>query len=90
MAVVFAIDHFRPYLLGTKFALVTNHSALRWLHSVEPKGRFARWVMDLQEYSFDIFHRPGSANGNADALSCLSHNLSDQPIEARPTSATWV
>ena len=50
------------------FSAVSDHSALRWLHSVEPKGRQARWEMDLQEYSFDIKHRPGS--GNADALSC--------------------
>ena len=71
LAVVFAIDHFRAYLLGRPFTLVTDHSALRWLHSVEPKGRIGRWVMDLQEYDFMVFHRPGSANWNADALSRL-------------------
>ena len=38
LAVGFATDHFRPYLLGNKLRLVTDHSALRWLHSVEPKG----------------------------------------------------
>ncbi len=71
LAVVFATDHFRVYLLGKDFTLVTDHSALRWLHSVEPKGRLARWVMQLQEYSFDVKHRAGTANGNADALSRL-------------------
>ena len=72
LAVVFATDHFRVYLLGRSFTLVTDHSALRWLHSVEPKGRLARWVMHLQEYNFHVKHRPGSANGNADALSRLA------------------
>ena len=71
LAVVFATDHFRAYLLGRNVTLVTDHSALRWLHSVEPKGRIGRWVMGLQEYEFAIQHRPGSANGNADALSRL-------------------
>lgn len=33
LAAVFATDHFRPYLLGQKFTLVTDHSALQWLHS---------------------------------------------------------
>ena len=71
LAVVFAVDHFRVYLLGREFTLVTDHSALRWLHSVEPKGRIARWVMQLQEHSFDIKHRAGVAHKNADALSRL-------------------
>ena len=71
LAVVFATDHFRAYLLGRKFTVVTDHHALRWLHSVNPKGRFGRWVMDLQEYSFDVRHRPGNDNGTSDALSRL-------------------
>ena len=71
LAVIFATDYFRVYLLGKEFTLVTDHSALRWLHSVEPKGRLARWVMQLQEYSFNVTHRAGIANGNADALSRL-------------------
>lgn len=71
LAIVFATDHYRVYLLGKPFTVVTDHSALRWLHSVEPKGRIARWVMDLQEYTFDVRHRPGTANQNADALSRL-------------------
>ena len=39
---------------------------------MEPKGRLARWVMHLQEYEFDVVHRAGSENGNADGLSCLT------------------
>ncbi|GBB98406.1 hypothetical protein RclHR1_32140004, partial [Rhizophagus clarus] len=34
-----------------------------------PKGRRARWIMELQQYDFQIKHRPGKANANADALS---------------------
>ena len=71
LAMIFAIDHFRVYLLGKEFTLVTDHSALQWLHSVEPKGRLARWVMALQEYNFTVKHRPGNNNNNADALSRL-------------------
>ena len=66
---MFATDHFRAYLLGKKFIVVTDHHALQWLHSVNPKGRLGKWVMDLQEYSFDVRHRPGKDNGNADNLS---------------------
>ena len=71
LAIIFAIDHYRVYLLGAEFTLITDHSALQWLHSVEPKGRLARWVMALQEFSFVVKHRPGNAHQNADALSRL-------------------
>ena len=79
LAIVFATDHFRPYLLGRKFTVVTDHSALRWLHSLEPKGRLARWVMHLQEYEFDVIHRSGSENGNVDGLSRLTPLYRDTP-----------
>ena len=71
LAVVFATDHFQAYFLGRKFTVVTDHHVLQWLHSVNPKAGLGRWVMDLQEYSFDVQHRPGNDNGNADALSRL-------------------
>ena len=71
LAVVFAINHFRVYLLGRQFHLVTDNRALTWLHSLEPKGRIARWVMDVQEFDFIVSHRPGKKNLNADALSRL-------------------
>ena len=53
---------------ASKFTIITNHIALRWLNSVELNGRLARWVLHLQEYSFNIQHRSGSSHGNADAL----------------------
>ena len=40
------MNHFRIYLLGRKFTVITDHNTLRWLHSMEPKGSLARWVMD--------------------------------------------
>ena len=71
LAVVFATQYFRVYLLGRKFLLITDNKSLKWLHSIEPKGRIARWIMDFQEFDFDIHHRAGKENLNADALSRL-------------------
>ena len=48
LAIIFATEHFRFYLLGRPFKIVTDNSALAWLHSVEPKGRIALsklWAM---------------------------------------------
>lgn len=68
-AIVYAARHFRVYLLGRRFKLVTDHKALTWLHSMEPKGHLARWLMDLQEFQFTTEHRQGRQHANGDALS---------------------
>ena len=70
LAVVAAVQKVRPYVYGTKFIIITDHSALRWLLSIkDPTGRLARWAMILQVYDFEIQYRPGRQHGNADALS---------------------
>jgi hypothetical protein len=70
LAVVWAVKHFQHYLGLKPFTIVTDHSALKWLKTSKlPKGRRARWIMELQQYDFNIIHRPGKANSNADALS---------------------
>ena len=69
--VIFVTAHFCVHLLGRRFKLITDHSALRWLHTMEAKGRFARWIMDLQEFDFSVVHRAGRSHNNADALSRL-------------------
>ena len=70
LSVVNFIVHFRQYLLGSTFTLRTDHNALLWLQNFKnPEGQMARWLEKLQEYSFEIEHRPGSKHNNADALS---------------------
>lgn len=70
LSVVHAIEKFRPYLDGTKFTVITDHSALQWLHKMkDPHGRLARWAMKLQQFNFEIVHRPGKSNTVPDALS---------------------
>ncbi len=76
LAVVLAVHHFRPYLLGTRFTLRTDHASLTWmLNFRQPEGQVARWLEILQEYDFEVQHRPGRQHANADALSrrpCLA------------------
>ena len=70
LAIVWAVQHFRPYLYGRKFTLVTDHRPLIWLHNLkDPISRMARWKIKLSEYEYEIVYKPGSANINADALS---------------------
>ena len=70
LALVDSLRHFRCYILGRKFKVRTDHSALQWLKTFkEAVGKVARWIEHLAEYDFDIEHRPGKQHVNADALS---------------------
>ena len=70
LAVVTFTRHFRPYLVGQRFLLRTDHGSLTWLQNFrEPEGQFARWLEQLQELDFEIVHRKGRKHTNADALS---------------------
>ena len=74
LAVVWAVEHFRPYLEYRHFTLLTDHSALTYMKNntlKELSGKQARWILRLQPYNFTIKYRPGEKNANADALSRL-------------------
>jgi hypothetical protein len=72
LAVKWAIEHFHKYLIPKPFLVMTDHSALKTLMTSQtPKGRRARWIMELQQYDFKIEHRSEKSNANADALSRL-------------------
>jgi transposase InsO family protein len=70
LAAVWAVNHWRYYLMGHHFTLMTDHQPLKWLMTTQHlTGKYARWALRMQEYDFDIVHRPGVQNPNADALS---------------------
>ena len=71
LAVVYVLKQFRHYLLGRQFQLVTDHAPLQWLSAQKMEGMLCRWALAMQEYDFQIVHRKGSLNTNADSLSLL-------------------
>ena len=70
LAIVWAVKHFRPYLYGVRFKIITDHKPLIWLFNVtDPGSRLIRWRLKLEEYDYEIVHKAGKNNVNADALS---------------------
>ncbi|CAA7021236.1 unnamed protein product [Microthlaspi erraticum] len=70
LAIVFAFEKFRSYLVGSKLTVHTDHAALKYLLSKkDAKPRLIRWILLLQEFDLKIVDRKGAENGIADHLS---------------------
>ena len=60
LAVVFAFDKFRPYLVGHKCVVYTDHAAIKYLVSKkDAKPRLIRWILLLQEFNIEIKDKRG-------------------------------
>lgn len=65
LAITWGILHFRLYLYGGVFKVVTDHRPLVPLfnnpHS-KPPTRIERWMIKLLEYNFEVEYQPGKSN----------------------------
>ena len=70
LAIVFACEKFRPYILGSHIIVHTDHATIKYLMSKkEAKPRLIRWVLLLQEFDMEIKDKKGCDNVIADHLS---------------------
>ena len=83
LAVVYALDKFRAYLVRADIVIFKDHSALKYLLTKQnAKARLIRWVLLLQEFNLQIKDKKGVENVVADHLSRLTiaHDTHSAPI----------
>nr|GEV15065.1 reverse transcriptase [Tanacetum cinerariifolium] len=74
LAVVYAFEKFRSYLIMNKSTVHTDHSALKYLFTKkDAKARLLQWVLLLQEFDFKVLDTKGAENLAADHLSRLEN-----------------
>ncbi|GKA20899.1 reverse transcriptase domain-containing protein [Tanacetum coccineum] len=89
LAVVYAFEKFRPYLVLSKTIVYTDHSALKYLLAKQDaKPRLLRWILLLQEFDVIIHDKKGAENLTADHLSKLE-NPHQSNLEKKEITETF-
>jgi RNase H-like domain found in reverse transcriptase/Reverse transcriptase (RNA-dependent DNA polymerase) len=80
-AVVWALKHFKQYLLGREFKLYTDHSAIKDLFNKPEIDNLlqARWINQISHFPVKIIIKPGKQNQAADSLSRSPHFIENLP-----------
>ncbi len=61
--VFWVVSSFRCYFYGSPFTLIIDHQLLKFLMELHQLTRkLAKWALILQEYDFDIIHKPNRVN----------------------------
>ena len=85
LAIVYALEKFRSYLVGSKVIIYTDHAAIKYLlNKSDSKPRLIRWILLLQEFDLMIRDKKGLENVVADHLPRLvNEEVTSKEAEVR-------
>lgn len=88
MALVLAVQHWRPYLLGRQFVVYSDQKSLRHLLQQRITSTDQQsWIAKLLGYHFEVIYKPGPENKAADSLSRMYEEIELQRMISSPV---WV
>lgn len=95
LAIIHCLRQWRTIILGRLLTIVTDHKALTFVLSCKLKSsRLTRWILFMQEFSFDIEYRKGAENVVPDVLSRrpmkVSSDTTCEPVMKREVSVALV
>ena len=86
LAIVLSVEKFKQYVYGQAFTILSDHEPLKFLTTSDvPAPRLARLQKRLSIYNYTIEYRAGKKNGNADALSRMCEENSNELTESDDT-----
>lgn len=84
LGVLLAIEHFRHFVEGTRFKVVTDARSLLWLFTIgieSGNSKLLRWALKLQSYDIELEYRKGKLNITADCLSRSLETITTTPLD---------
>ena len=94
LAIVWAVEHFKNYVYGLQFKVISDHKAL--MSVLKPNrgnktfsSRLTRWVDRLLPFEFEVVHVAGRTLGMADYLSRHPTELEGASLKAEALWNEW-
>lgn len=90
-SVLKAIQHFRGYIYGMPFTVITDAKALTHIKTIRTDGssRLSRWALELNQYPITIKHRAGRLFVAPDALN-RAVNMITKEGDKEDTRDEWL
>jgi hypothetical protein len=86
-SIVWGIKHFRPYLYGRKFKVVSDHKHLTWIMSIRTRFKVLEMAYPAREICYEVVYEPRVQNSNVDVQSRIRALETERGSSITPRTA---